>query len=268
MKLLFLFLWICLFCTTGLYAQAYIDKAELRGVKRTAAVTRLSYGADPVEDAVKQYMMTKGFKSTSVSGSILFRGVPMDIADTSQSDLYFRADVPSRKEKDMTVLSLIPAKKNQDLATGIIMDSARLEKARLFLDSLAPFVIAYNVRLAINNQQEILAKAQKKMNGLKSDSTDLKKKIRNLQSDLDRNQKDQEKAVADLKSSINADDETKGKYQKRVNKLLDEEASLQKKLRSAQQDMEDNKNDMEKQQEEVNKQRQGLEAVKSRRGTN
>ena len=268
MKLLSLFLWICMFCGTGLYAQTYIGDAELRGVKRTAAVTRLSYDSGPVEDAVKQYMMTKGFKSTSVKGSILFRGVPMDIADTSQSDLYFRADVASRKEKDMTVLSLIPTKKNQDPATGIIMDSARLEKARLFLDSLAPFVIAYNVRLAINGQQEILAKSQKKMNDLKSDRTDLEKKIRNLQSDLDRNQKDQEKAAAELKSSINADSDTKGKYQKRVNKLLDEEASLQKKFRSAQQDMEDNKNSMEKQQEEINKQQQGLEAVKSRRGTN
>ncbi len=266
MKSLF-FLGTCFFCTTRLFAQAYIGETELRSTKQAAAAIRLPYNNDPVEDGLKQYMMTKGFKYTSVSGFILFRSVPLDGMDTSLNDLYFKADAASRKEKDMTILSLIPAKRNQELTTRTLTDSAKLEKARLFLDSLAPFMTAYNTRLLLSSQQELVGKAQKKMNNLRSDSSDLQKRIRNLQADLDQNQKDQVKAAADLQTSINADDDTKKKYQKRVNKYLDEEASLQKKLRRAKQDLEDNKNEMEKQQEEVNKQQQGLNAVQTRNGT-
>jgi hypothetical protein len=259
-----LFLGVCIFCTTRLFAQAYIGETELRSTKQAAAAIRLPYGNDPVEDGLKQYMLTKGFKSTGVSGFVLFRSVPLDGMDTTLSDLYFRTDVAGRKEKDMTILSLIPAKRNQEFMARTLADSAKLEKARLFLDSLAPFITSYNTRLQLSSQQDVLGKAQKKMNSLRSDSSDLQKKIRNLQSDLDQNQKDQVKAAADLQTSINADDDTKKKYQKRVNKYLDEEASLQKKLRRAKQDQEDNKNEMEKQQVEINKQQQGLNAVRTR----
>ena len=262
-----LFLVMCIFCASALFAQAYIGETELRSAKQASAVIRLPYNNDPVEDALKQYMMTKGFKSTNVSGFILFRSVPLDATDTTLNDLYFKADVASRKEKELTVLSLIPARRNQDLMARTLSDSSKLEKARLFLDSLAPFMTAYNTRLQLSSQQQIVGKAQKKMNDLRSDSSDLQKKIRNIQSDLDQNQKDQVKAAADLQTSINADDETKKKYQKRVNKYLDQEASLQKKLRRTKQDLEDKINEMEKQQEEVNKQQQGLDAVRTRTGT-
>ena len=262
-----LFAGMCIFCSTRLFAQAYIGETELRNTKQAAAAIRLPYDNDPVEDGLKQYMMTRGFKSTGISGFILFRSVPLDGMDTTLNDLYFKVTVASRKEKDMTVLSLMPAKKNQDFTIRTLADSGKLEKARLFLDSLAPFMAAYNTRLQLSGQQDLLGKAQKKMNNLRSDSSDLQKKIRNLQTDLDQNQKDQVKAAADLQTSINADDDTKKKYQKRVNKCLDEEASLQKKLRRAKQDQEDNKNEMEKQQVEVNKQQQGLNAVRTRNGT-
>ncbi|HTI94632.1 MAG TPA: hypothetical protein VL727_28770 [Puia sp.] len=263
MKSLF-FSGMCILCTTRLFAQAYIGETELRSTKQAAAFIRVPYDNDPVEDGLKQYMMTKGFKSTSVNGFVLFRSVPLDGMDTVLNDLYFKADAAGRKEKDMTILSLIPARRNQEFPGRTLADSSKLEKARLFLDSLAPFITSYNTRLQLTSQQEILGKAQKKMNSLRSDSSDLQKKIRNLQTDLDQNQKDQVKAAADLQTSINADDDTKKKYQKRVNKNLDEESSLQKKLRRTKQDLQDKINEMEKQQEEVNKQQLGLNAVRTR----
>ena len=212
--------------------------------------------------------MTRGYKSTASGGFILFRSTPMEVADTILNDLYFRTNAAGRKEKDMTLLSLTPVPKNQGLMARTLADSIQLEKARLFLDSLAPFIAAYQIRLQINDQQEQLAKAQKKMNDFKANQADLEKKIRYLQTDLDRNQRDQVKAAADLKTSINADDDGKKKYQKRVNRLLDEESSLQKKLRQAQQDLEDNKNDISRQQEDVNKHQQGLDAIRSRYSAN
>lgn len=257
-------MWICLFCRAGLFAQAYIGETELRNIKQPSAAIRLPYTVGVIEDGLKQYMTIKGFKSTKSSGFILYRSVPQDESDTLLSDLYFKGVVASRKEKDMTILSLVAINKNDDPTIRTRADGPRMEKARLFLDSLARFVAAYNLNLMVNSQHEALGKAQKEMNDLKSDQGDLEKKLRRLQADLDQNQRDQVKAAADLKSSINADDDTKRKYQKRVNRFLDEEASLEKKLRQTQQDLEDNKHEQEKQQLEVDKQRQALDAVRFR----
>jgi hypothetical protein len=264
MKKIFLFLGMSLTCASGLFAQAYIGQIEHQKTKEPAAATRMPYAASSVEDALKEYMMTKGYKSSGTDGFILFRSVPLDSADTVQNDLYFKAEHTSRKEKDMTVLSLLPAKKNADIRQGNPVDSARLEKARLFLDNMTPFITNYNVRLQVSGQQESLTKAQKKMNELKGDEADLQKKLRSLQTDLDQNQKDQVKAVADLQASVNADDDTKGKYQKRVNHLLDREGDLEKKVRRTKQDLEDNKSEQDKQSAEVEKQRQGLDSVKAK----
>ena len=71
-------------------------------------------------------------------------------------------------------------------------------------------------------------------------------------------------ATAFIACGGSSDDDTKKKYQKRVNKNLDEESSLQKKLRRTKQDLQDKINEMEKQQEEVNKQQLGLNAVRTR----
>src|SRR5258708_2073461 len=126
-----LFSGMCIFYTTRLFAQASIGETEVRNTKQTAAVIRLPYDNAPVEDGLKQYMMTRGFKSTGLSGFILFRSVPLDGMDTTLNDLYFKTDVVSRKEKDITVLSLIPAKRNQEFVAHTLTDSAKLEKARL-----------------------------------------------------------------------------------------------------------------------------------------
>jgi hypothetical protein len=259
-----LFLSIVLFCDAGASAQAYVGQIDYRHTNQATATIRLPYSASSVEDGLKEYMMTKGFKKSSVSGFMVFRSVPLDPTDTVLNDLYFTTDPASRKEKDMTLLNLLPAKKNQDIAARNLSDSGRLDKAQVFLDSVAPFIDAYNTRLQINSGQEGLKKAQKKMNDLVNDQADLEKRLRKLQADLDQNKSDQAKAVGDLQSNINADQDTKKSSQKKVTKLIDEQGSLEKKIRKTQLDLDENKTSQGQQQTEINKQQQGLDAVKAR----
>lgn len=258
-----LLLLTCLCCNTALFAQAYIGDPGIRNLKQPAAIIRLPYDDNSVEDALKQYMMTQGYKSTGSNGFILFRSSPLVTTAPILSDLYFKTS-SDKSTKDITLLNLIPLPVNQDIKADGPVDSTRLEKARVLLDSLGPFITAYHMRLQINGQQKQLAKAQKKMNDLRADSADLQKKIRDLQVDLAGIKQDQVKAAADLNTSINADDNTKSKNQKRVNKLFDKEAGIEKKLRRAQQDLEDNKHDIGRQLEELNKQQQGMNALNSR----
>jgi len=252
------------FLGTGVFAQAYIGQVDYKKTMQPAASIRLPYNTGSVDGALKDYMLTRGYKKSESGGLLLFRGVPLDSMDTDGSDLYFMSASVSRKEKDITVLNLLPVKKNQDLMVRTLADSMRLDKARLFLDSLAIFTDAYNTRLQVGDHQEMLKKAQKKMNDLLTDQSDLQNKLRKFQTDLDQNKSAQTKAVADLQANLNADDDTKKKSQKKVSKLIDEQGSLEKKIRNTQLDLDQNKVAQGKQQTELDKQQQGLDAVKAR----
>jgi hypothetical protein len=264
MNKLFVFLWISLFCINVVYAQSYEGQIDYRNTKQPAALIRLPYTTGPVKDALKEYMNIRGFKSSSPSHFILFRGVRLDSGETDLRDLYFTLESAGRKEKDMTIVSLLAVKKNQDIAVRTPDGNSWLVAARLFLDSLALFTDTYNTRLQVNSQQDVLNKAQKKMNGLISDQADLEKRIRRLQTDLDQNKKDQVKALADLQANVNADDDTKRKGQKKVNRLMDDQGDLEKKLRRTQLDLDQNKIGQGQQQAVIDKQKQGLAAIKAR----
>lgn len=257
-------LWMAVLCGTGVFAQAYVGQIEYRKTQQQAATIRLSYSTGLVEDGLKEYMMTRGYKKSSADGLTVFRGVPLDATDTGGSDLYFSVATAGRKEKDVTLLNLLAVKRNQDLLVRTQGDSDRESKARLFLDSLAIFMDVYNTRLQVNSGQESLNKAQKKMNALINDSTDLDKKLRRLQSDLAQNKADQVKAAAELQTNINADDDTKKKSQKKLSRLIDDQGTLEKKIRRTQDDMEENKASRKEQQDEIDKDQQSLEAVKAR----
>lgn len=250
---------------SGLLAQAYIGEVTNGKVPMGAAAVRLPYAADQVEDALKAYLSQKGFTASRSRGYILSRGVPLGSDGTGGSDLYFSTATPDRKQKDMTVLSLVPARINADVSAGSFADSSKLDAARVFLDSLAPFVNTFGTAIQAGNQQEALLKAQKRLNDLRDDSTDLEKRLRGLQSDLAQNKADQVKAAADLQTYIGADNDTKTKYQKRVNKLIDGQGTLEKKIRRTQGDLADKKSDMVKQQSVVTQQQLALDAVNARK---
>jgi hypothetical protein len=260
---------ICLlFCAAILFrvgasAQAYVKETARGKVTQASAAIRLPFTTDRVESALKAYLSQKGYAPTNTHGFILYRGVQLGSSDTSGSDLYFATETPDRKEKDMTVLTLIPAKKNDAMA-GSFVDSSKLYAARGFLDSLAPFVNNFGVGMQINDQQDALRKAQKKMDGLRTDSADYEKRLRDLQTDLTQNKADQVTAAADLQTYIGADNDTKSKYQKRLNKLIDKQGTLEKKIRNTQSDLTDKRSDLTKQQKTVDGLRQALEATQGR----
>ena len=264
MKKLFSLLGASIFYGSRLFAQAYIGQEDKSKTPQAAAAIRLSMNSDQVESALKAYLSNKGFSPASSHGFIVYRGVPLDSTDKTGSDLYFVASSADRKVKDMTILSMVPARKNQDIGSGAFADSSKLDAAKNFLDSLAPFAQTYGTTVQIGNQQDALQKAQKKMNDLLNDQEDLNKRLRKLQGDLDQNKSDQVKAAADLTSSINSDDESKKKHQKRVSKLIDEQGNLEKKIRRTQSDLDENKTDQQRQQALITQQQQGLDATKAR----
>jgi chromosome segregation ATPase len=117
--------------------------------------------------------------------------------------------------------------------------------------------------ILINAHQVTLKKAQDKMNKLLREQGELSRKLGRYKSDLEENKADQSKAASDLQSSINADDDSKSKNQKKVKNLIEEQDRLEKKIRNTQKDLDDNKADQEKQQALVNSEQSHIQSLKA-----
>ena len=247
------------------YAQAYEGKMDYQKTLQQVAIIELPYKTDIAEDAIKDYMNKRGFKSTSSKGFDIFRGAKLDSADQDPSDLYFKVD-RKKKEKDYSVITLLVTKANQDILSRPAMDSTgQTDKAKAFLNNLVPAISAHNVDVQFADQQDVVKKAQKKMNNLINDQSDIEKRIRKLEADQDQNKTDIIKQTNEIQNTISADDNVKNKSQKRMNKLLDEQDNLRKKLRKAQADLDENKTNQEAQQKELDNQQQALEAIRAKR---
>ena len=261
-----LLLLIAIIINVTAHAQAYEGRLDYQKTSQPAAIIELPYKQDVVEDGLKDYMSKRGYKGSSTKGFNVFRSAKFDMNDAEPSDLYFKIDRKSRQEKDITIITLLPAKPNQDLLAriGDSTTAPRIASAKVFLDSLAPYIYAHNANVQVNLQMDVLKKTQKTLTNLQDDQASLEKKQRNLMADQAQNKTDILKQTQDIQNTVSADDNVKNKEQKRLNKLLDEQDSLAKKLRKVQGDLDENKIDQDKQTQEVAKQQQILDTLKSK----
>ncbi|HLK30376.1 MAG TPA: hypothetical protein VKT28_17470 [Puia sp.] len=251
--------------TTFAQAQAYESKLDYQKTLQQVAAIDLPFNSSVTEDAVTEYMNKKGFKGSSSKGLTVYRAVKLDDADADPSDLYFKIE-KKKGNKDYSVVTLLATKANMDILSRPAADSTgQTDKAKAFLNNLAPFVEEHNTDVEIGKQQDVLKKTQKKLNGYISDSTDLEKKLRNLSSDADQNKSDILKQTTEIQTAVTANDDVKNKAQKRMNKLLDEQDNIRKKQRKAQADLDETKNNLLNQYKELDKQQQVLDALKAKK---
>jgi hypothetical protein len=264
MKRIILFLGILLASRLSMQAQAYEGKIEYQKTQQPVAISEVPFQQDVVEDAIKDYMAKKGYKGSSSNGFTLFKGAKLGNNDSVMTDLYFKIEHKSRKEKEMTVISLITIKANESLITRSATDDSGLEKAKSFLDQMKPFIEARELSLQATDQENAVRKLQKKQDNLVNDEGDLEKKIRKLESELDQNKIDQQKQANLIQQNVNQDAAALQKAHKKMDHLLDDQADLQKKLRKSQAELEQNKKDQENLKEELSKEQQLLDGIKAK----
>jgi hypothetical protein len=192
-------------------AQAYEGKIDYQKTQQSAAIIELPYNQDVVEDAIKDYMAKRGTKGSSSKGFNVFKGVKLDTGDTDPSDLYFKIERKSRKEKDVTVVTLIPTKANEDILSRSQTNDTRIDVGKAFLNNLVPSVDAHNLDVQVGGQQEVVKKAQKKYDRMLDDQHDLEKKIKKYQDDLEENKRDQEKQQQEVQKQQQVLDALKAK---------------------------------------------------------
>jgi hypothetical protein len=210
---IFLILSFFLLAARVLHAQPQATEGTTDFQKTTqpAAIIELPYAENVVEKAIEDYMTRKGSKGSDSKGFKTFRGYKLRDSQDYTSDLYFKIDRKSRKEKDLTVVSLVVGRNGEDVKTRSAPDNSSIDGAKDLLNDMVASIDAYSLELQIKEQDDAVKKAQKKYDGLVSDQKDYEKKIKNLEDKLDQNKKDQDRQQDEIKKQKDILDALTGK---------------------------------------------------------
>jgi hypothetical protein len=170
---------IMLFSGPGLQAQitAAEGEAEYAKGKKLAAVMELPYPPPTVEQAIKDYIAKKGVKGDKSNGFNVFRSLKLKDGDPEMSDLHFKVERKSRKEKNVSVVHLLVGRPGENIGLRTPGDRYKLGEAKEFLSGMVPAVEAHNLELDIAKQQELLEKVEKKLKNLQDDQKALETKL-------------------------------------------------------------------------------------------
>ena len=245
-------------------SQSYRSNLTFQKNTYTVAALQVPFEEDAVSDAIKDYMLANGFKEAHYKDFLVFRSVPLENGGSSVTDAYFSINRKNKSEKDMTIVSLLPVKKGETLSPAAVEDSSYIRISMVYLDSLRSRVAKYSLEQMMKEQQKSLDKTKDKMVSLKNDSGDIAKKIRSYERDLAQNKIDQEKQTTVINNTPSGDQDALSKAHKKMDKLLDNQADYEKKIRNYKADLEDNTRERAAQQAVYDKLTQSLSALKDR----
>jgi hypothetical protein len=176
-------------------AQAYEGKTDYDKKKQDAFVIQFHYPAQAVENAIVKKLEMMGYKGKEEKGifnkdrgSIVYKNVLISGITLSKLDYIIQVERKSRKEEDESVLYLIPMNNDQNAIAGF--DPGEIRNAKSFLENLLPDVEAAQLELEIQDQEALVAKAEKKLKDLQQDKLDLEKKIQDNVKNQEDTQKD------------------------------------------------------------------------------
>jgi len=157
-----------------------------------AAVIDLPYPPSVVNAAMDEYLSKKGkSKGNDIKGFTTYRNTQPLQNDSVNADLYFKTERKSRKEKEVTVVSLLLTPADIQNSTGNL-HYLNMNDAKDYLNGLAITIDAYNLELAIKDQNHAVIIAEAKYKILTNEAGDLDKKRAAIEKKIDDNRNDQQ----------------------------------------------------------------------------
>jgi hypothetical protein len=204
MRKAILFLLATFILSFAALSQAYEGKIDYDKKKQEAFVIDYSYPPEAVENALIKKMEQLGYKGKEEKGLFnkdkgfrVYKSAYVNDITAGSMDYAFK--VESKKKGSESVVYMVILGKDGSNAKSVFEASA-VDKAKSFLNHLEPLVEEANLELQIKDQEELLAKAQKKLKDLKDDKESMQKKIKKLEDDI----KDNEKAQANQEKEIDS----------------------------------------------------------------
>lgn len=268
LRLLILTLTITCAGMTSLFAQKtkpYQTQVSYQKSVLPATVVDLPYPADVVEESIKDYMGRQGWKSSGSRGFRVFKNIKLDDTARMLHDMHIRVEKKSSRDNANSIVTILTVNPNEDPATRTGKDEELMSRTAAFVERMLPAIEAGDLEDRIKNQESDTKKAQNKLGSLHDDQGSLEKKIRDTEDDLKKNKEDQIKETQAMQSSVKNDDAAMKKSHKKLEKLMDDQASMQKKLVKYQADLEQNKKNQEFQRTTADQQQKTLDSLKSQR---
>jgi hypothetical protein len=183
---------------TAAISQAYEGTIQYDKKKQTAIAIDYTYSSQAVENAIIQRMEKLGYRAKEEKGILnrdkgflVFKNAYVTDISKDKMDYIIKVERKSRKESDEAVLYMVI---NKDGANAMAkMDAYDIGSAKSYLNNLLPDIEAANLELQIKAQEEIVAKAEKKLKGLQDDKIELERK-------MTENAKSQDDTIKDIET--------------------------------------------------------------------
>jgi hypothetical protein len=193
------------------FSQAYEGAIDYGKKKQEAFVIDYAFPPEAAENALAAKMEKLGYKPKEEKGFLnkdkgfkIYKSAYITEANSASLDYLFKIERKSRKDKDETTIYMIMQKDGSNIKSSMTADN--VDRAKAFLNNLRPNVEAANLELQIKAQEDVVVKAEKKLNLLKTDQVDLEKKIAKNKDDQLNTEKDiitQKTTLESLKSRRN-----------------------------------------------------------------
>ena len=208
MKKLLLTLFAVFLATVICSAQSYEGTIEFDKKKQDGFLIDYSYSPEAVENAIVKKMEKLGYKPKEEKGLFnkdkgfkIFKGAFVTEANAERLDYIIKVEAKGRKNKDESVVSLILLKDGNNAKAAFQVTD--VDRVKEFLKNLRPNIEAADLEIQIRNQEEAVAKSEKKLRTLKTEKEDLEKKLATNIADQESTQKtinDQQVALEVLKN--------------------------------------------------------------------
>jgi hypothetical protein len=195
-KLIYTLIAILLFNITVSSQSRYVF-IDFKDGQRPAIVNEFSYPESTVSKAIRDKMEKSGFKGKDTKGYTMYKNVSLPELGSGTYDVYFKVDRKSKKEKDMSEVTMLVSRGNEVYITEAD-DAQTINNAKAYLDNLIPNVQAFDLEQQITAQQDAVNKAEKKYKNLLDDADDLQKKKRKIEQQIEDNYKDQKNQQSEI----------------------------------------------------------------------
>jgi hypothetical protein len=262
----------------GLYTQAQTEKlinirqmlVPFNGGNYNGLVADVEAPPELVEGVLKDNFAKQGVRPKEINGFLVFRNVILKSVDSVQPmDAFFKVEKKSRKEKEVSTISLIPAKHgdipDEKIKSGsptTVVTAAAVSGG--VINSLTPEIEMKVYEKNLADKQDEIIRSEKKLKDLQDDQASFERKQKSLEDDIVLSKKEQEFEQANLERIRKEQGDTK-KSEKKLKGLVDDQAGYEKKLVNLKQDLEKNKKDQEFERANLERLRKDLQDLIAKR---
>lgn len=189
---------LTVFSSIMVFAQSYEGTIEYQKKDQKAMVIDFPYSPSVVEDAIVMKMEKLGYKKKESKGFLVYKNAIISDISSEPADYMIKVERKSRREKDESVVYIVMNKGEENLIAR--SDALINSSVKTFLNDMTPHVEAHNLEVEIKKQEDVVAKAEKKLKNLVEDKETMEKKIKKLQDDLKENAKDQEAQAKEIEA--------------------------------------------------------------------